>query len=134
MFAGVSAGGAVAKITITNTWGNTSGARTGTVTASAQTVNKPTGSPGQLSLSYTVNSGSPGNCQYQQNAGTWTNLTISPTPTLVTFANGDTLNFRVLAGSSPYSVTVNLTDTQTNKTPKRNDSPLADATCTFTGT
>lgn len=127
-------GAAPAPITVTTTWGGTSGSRLGTVTAVAQTINVPVGHPGNLNLSFSISAGTPGTVQYQKNAGTWTAVALSPSVTAVNFANTDTLNFRVLAASGTYTVAFTITDPLFGTTPRRTDSPLNPATCTISGT
>lgn len=93
------------SITISADWGLVVG---GALISSAdRTVTVPGGNPGNLQLSFYINTGAP-TIQYKKNAA-YTNLT---TPATVNFATSDTLGFRA-ACSSGDSGGVEVTDSTT---------------------
>lgn len=98
-------------ITVSANWGADSGAVPSTITSATRTLTVPGGNPGSLDLAFANITG--GTFQYSKNGGAFTTFSNGAD---VTFANGDTLAFRVTSPSVPgggggITVTDNLRGT-----------------------
>ena len=93
-------------VTVNANWGSYGGDPAADSDTAARTLTVPAGNPGSLNFAMTkdIFVSTP---QYQKNGGAFTNITDGLD---VTFANGDTLKFRVPAGGGDGVAIITVTD------------------------
>lgn len=106
MLFGTAALGKIKNVTVGAPWGSNSGAAPTNITSSTQTLTVPAGNAGSLHFSLSDATG--GSPEYSKNGGGFFSLTDGAN---ITFANGDTLRFRLASPANPgTSLVVTVTD------------------------